>query len=278
MVKDKAVVKIVGQAWWDFQSKTTADNDEAALATRSLQKLAYLSEIGITGNRIENVVQLKGYTWIPLADIRLHNHPNPTVLSSQLYYPQNAEGIQKKIDDSNRRGQITGVCGLVFEYAHGGQLLYTVKKYFKTRNDIRDPEYNPLTETFAVDNWGVILRFMYEIGTAIQNLPAPHRALKRSNVLLRHRPFPPKVFEKVIKDRPFLDRYQAVLADPCPPEEAHSIGMWGDGDYPRPVGDPNCDRGEDAMRFGYLARRLIREAMPGLEDDRRFPESQRHHD
>lgn len=122
--------------------------------------------------------------------------------------------------------------------------METVKKRFENRDSIKGFDSGHPVEALAVENWHTILRFMFEIGTALQTLSGAHRAVTLSNVFLRHRLYPPDVSEKVVKTKPFLDRYQAVFGKPCLPEEVDDTTFWKSMDYPRPVGDPDCDKGE----------------------------------
>ncbi|KAK0672521.1 hypothetical protein QBC41DRAFT_268025, partial [Cercophora samala] len=256
-VQDKAIIKIIGHNWWHSDNKVETES-----GVGFFRRLLYLSESGITGNRVKNTVQLVGYAKFPVQDLLINS------VHKDGY--QGADFTQRLTDQLDARPE--HVYGLVFEHAQGGPLLQTVKKHFRDWDTGETHRSDEFVQTFAVENWYTILRFMYQIGTALRDLPVPHRAVTASNIFLRHRAYPPEIFSQVVKTKPFLDRYRAVLGEPSPPEEGDDM-FWGFSDYPRPVNDPDCDRGEDAMKFGYFAGQLIAEAMPGLADIRQYPGS-----
>ncbi|KAK4200370.1 hypothetical protein QBC40DRAFT_151022, partial [Triangularia verruculosa] len=199
-----------------------------------------------SGNRVKTGVNLLGYTKIRATELKfVTGFDNSTLECSQLY-------------------------ALVFKYASGGALLPAFEKqvYSSFRGD-------------ALKTWTTILRYIYEVGTAIRDLPDAHRAVHERNILLRRRQVLPAVVDFGLarggdcedSRLQFADRYEAVLADPCPPWEQYDIGVWGPQlDLPRPVDDPAAGRGEDAMAFGLFIMKLLRTALPALHDYMKHPD------
>lgn len=259
--------------WSKSSVKTGAsleNKEKAELGVDCFQRLTYLSEIGVTGNRVRNTLQLMGYARFPAQELFLHN------FLFQHLGDTDYNVARRATDRLNTK--LKYLHGLVFEHAQGGQLLETVKKRFENRDSIKGFDSGHPVEALAVENWHTILRFMFEIGTALQNLSGAHRAVTLSNVFLRHRLYPPDVSEKVVKTKPFLDRYQAVFGNPCLPEEVDDTTFWKSMDYPRPLATLTATRGKDAMKFGYFACQLIEAALPGLEDIKQYPAITTGHD
>lgn len=118
---------------------------QRAVLTRSTGQVeAYFKAVG--GNSARNVVQLYGYTYVPIAF---------------LEEPDGDEPARPTIVHLGRAGTCQDALAFVFEYASGGELLDNIESFADGYDE--------------AETWYMVLQFLVQIGSAIYSLKEPHR-------------------------------------------------------------------------------------------------------